>query len=278
MKVKRWLKQNAQAEAVMYPFVFVIALVLILGFILSGLAQYAESGEMAQGEYPGMSRPFGFSNYTTIEADSDDPRYIEFGTGEKGYLVSPEDCLDEIPYPTDGDPFIFWEADDPDEKKYVHIIRHNQRYSPTSTDMWEMYPDFIAIRRHTGAFDWDPQWNNAVIPFSALEANWMNLTNVSVSEFQLSGSQDSIFINATTGPGLANFTTDLWNTEFNLFYGWSLFRLGEMDFWGAVSMVIYADIPGVDNTTEWLIHAFAIGTIIFVVFTMGTRLIPFLGD
>lgn len=254
----------------MYPFILIIAFVLIVGFLLSGLSAYAQSGARQQPNYPGVTHPFGLANYTTIEADSDDPRYITFDTGEEGYLVSSDDVLDHVPYPTDEDPFIF--VDEDNDYKYVHIIRDNADYNPDSTDMWEKYPDFIAIRRHTGAFDWDTQWNNAVVPFTTIEDNWWNVSDTSVSDFQLSGSQDSIFINATTGPGLANFTVDLWGNDFNLFYGWSLFRLSEADFWAAVSMVIYAEIPGFNPLVSWFVHAFAMATITYIVFAMSLRI------
>lgn len=270
MRNKRQLRKDIQAEdATMYPFILIIALVLILGFTVSGLSKYAVSGEMQQPNYPGYSNPFGLANYTTIEADSDDPRFVTY-EGEEGYLISDDDVLDRVPYPTDNDPFIF--IDDDGDYKYVHIIRNNIDYNPESTDMWEKYRDFVAIRRHTGAFDWDTQWNNAVVPFTTIIDNWFNVSDVSVSDFQLSGSQDSIFVNSTTGPGLANLTTDLWNNDFNLFYGWSLFRLSEADFWGAVSMVYYGEIPGINDTVAWMFHAFTLGTTIFVVFAMSLRI------
>lgn len=269
--------EDDRAESVMYPFILILALCLVLGFMINGLSQYAVSGQMSQVTFPGMTNPFGLKNMTTIVADSTDDRYVAFESIE-GYLVSDDDILDYVPYPTDNDPFIFWEDDDPTEKKYVHIIRNNRDYDPDSTEMWEMYRDFVAIRRHTDAFAWDPQWNDAAVPFTALAANFNNLTNASTTTFQLSGSQDAIFINSSTGPGLTNFTNDLWANNFNIFYGWSLFRLSELDFWGAVAMAFYADIPGVNDTVDWLIHAFVIGAVIFLVFTMATRLIPFIGD
>ena len=269
------IRKDTTAEQVAYPFILVLAFVLILAFILSGVYQYITAGTMAQGLYPGMTMPFGLSNYTTIAADSDDPRFISYGDTE-GYQISDDDVLDEIPYPTHCDPFMF--EDDDGDDKYVHIIRNNVRYDPTSTDMWEMYLDFVAVRRHTGSGPGAVygDWNNAAIPFSAIQDNWWNTTNVSITEFQLSGSQDNLFVNATYG-GEANFTAALWDNDFRLFYGWSLFRLNEVDFWGAIAMLIYADIPGVDDTVDWFIHAFVIAVIVFVVFTMAVRMTPFLG-
>lgn len=272
---RRLAGDTVGSERVFYPFVLIFAFVLILAFVISGVAQYITAGSMAQGAYGALEMPFGLTNYTTILADDTDSRYVDYGD-EEGYLVSDDDVIDEIPYPTHEDPFLFWPESDPEEIKYVHIIRNNVRYDPDSTNIWEKYLDFIAVRRHTGAFDWEPQWNNAAIPFSELAANFWNITNVSVTEFQLSGSSDSFFINTSDG-GYGNFTAALWSNEFNLFYGWSRFRLEEVDFWEAIAMVIYADIPGVDDTIDWFIHGFVIAVIVFVVFTMAIRMTPFLG-
>ena len=279
MKDRKRIRRDSSGESIAYPFILIISLVLLLGFMLAGVGQYAVSGEITQGGYPGMTMPFGLMNYTTIDCDIADDRYITFtedGNTIEGYRVSDDDVLDHVPYPTDDDPFTYWHEDEPDQIKYVHIIRNNRDYDPESTDLWEKYQDFVSIRRHTGAFDWDTQWNNAAVPFTQIEDNFWLQTNVSITEFQLSGSQDSIFVNATY-PGLQNFTADLWDNDFNMFYGWSLFRMDEVDFWGAVAMVLYADIPGVHPIVDWIVHGFVIATLVFVVFTMGIRMTPFLG-
>lgn len=277
---KKAIKSDDKGE-VMYPFVLIIALVMVLGFILSGISQYAQSGQITQGDYPGLTNPFGLYNYTLIDAVASDPDYVSFTTDDgtvEGYEISAGRILDRVPYPTDDDPYIFLDPDDPNEKKYVHIIRDNADYTPGSTDMWEMYQDFVAIRRYSeNSYFWSNPWHNAIVPFMKIDQQFDNSTNVSITEFQLSGSQDSLFVNATSGPGESNFTSDLWANEFNLFYGWSLFRLEEVDFWGAISMVLYAEIPGVHPMVNWIFHAFVIGTIVFVVFRMAVMMTPFLG-
>ncbi len=276
--VKR-LREDERGESVMQPFVLIIALVLVLSFIIAGISQYAVSGSVTQGEYPGMTMPFGLTDYTLIEPyDLTDPRIVDWGT-EKGFNVTDDDVLDVIPYPTDDDPFIF--VDDQGDLKYVHIIRDNADYDPESTEMWEMYRDFIAIRRHAGVWVGDP-WKDAAIPFSVIEANFdegsdnSTYTNISLTNFMLTGSQDSLFINATI-PGEDAFVEALYDNDFMLFYGWSMFRIEEIDFWGAISMLMYAEIPGVHPLVNFLVHAFIIGTMVFVVFTMAIRMTPFQG-
>ena len=271
---RKVLKTDTKGE-VMYPFVLLIALVTVLGFILSGIAQYAESGDLTQLDYLELDAPFGLYNYTTIDADPGDDRYVDFGSAQ-GYQVSDDDVLDYVPYPTDADPFTFYDADDEDTK-YIHIIRDNRDYDPDSADMFEMYLDFIVVRRDpANFFKFADEWQNAVIPFTAIQDAFFNSTNVSVTEFQLGDSQDSLFVNASDS-GEANFTAALWGNDFIIYYGWSLFRLEEVDFWNAISMVLYAEIPGVHPMINWIFHAFVIGTMVYVVFRMAVMMTPFLG-
>lgn len=278
-RTRKMLRHDEQAESVMGPFVLIIALVLVLSFVISGITQYAVSGSISQGDLPGMTMPFGLSDYTTIEPyDSGDPRIVDYGT-EVGFQVSDDDVLDSLPYPTDEDPFMF--VDDNGDVKYIHIIRNNVDYDSESTDMWEMYQDFIAIRRHSGAWI-GSAWEDAAVPFSELEANFdpgddnSTYKNISLTNFRLGDSQDSLFLNATI-PGEDAFISALWDNEFMLFYGWSLFRITEVDFWGAISMLMYAEIPGVHPLVNFFIHAFVVAIIVFVIFTMAIRMTPFLG-
>lgn len=278
---ERKLRKDTRAESVFMPFVMIIGMVLVLGFVINGLMQYAVSGQVSQGIYPSTTNPFGLYNYTTIAAyDTGDPRYVDFGDSE-GYLISDADVLDEVPYPTDDDPFTF--VDEDGDVKYVHIIRNNADYDPESTDIWEMYQDFIAVRRHTSTQVIGAKWYDAAIPFQTIEDNFDEGSNdaglemnVSITDFRLGKSQDSLFIN-TTIPGESAFISALWDNEFYLQYGWSLFRLEEVDFWGAISMILYEEIPGVHPVINFFLHAFILGTIVFVVFTMAVRMTPFLG-
>ena len=57
--MKKALNPDHRGEdTVMYPFVLIIALVAIMGFLLSGIMKYGESGDMSQIDYPEMAIPF----------------------------------------------------------------------------------------------------------------------------------------------------------------------------------------------------------------------------
>lgn len=275
---KSLIKDDTGNEPIIKPFVMIVTLVLMASLLVTGLSRLNAASDVSQGLLPNMSTPFGFSNYTFCGVfDMLDPRSITLD-GEEGFEVSDDDVLDYVPYPTDEDPFIF--VDDEGDKKYVHVIRANRDYDSESADRWEMYYDFIAIRRHVdnnkimdplGAFD---NWDDAAIPFSALVDHWDNSTYNSVVNFQLSGNEDSLLVNSTALT-VEEFEEDLYDNDFRLFYGWSLFRLNEIDFQSAAAIVLYAELPGVNPYVNWIFHGFIWATVIFIVFEMFTRIWPF---
>ena len=262
---KSTIKRNRQGESVMAPFVLIVTFILILGFMVNGLMRMAASSEIGGIDLSDKTQPFGLYDFTFI-------------VPTEGLVVDEDTVIDYVPYPTHEDPLIFTdEAPDPDEYKYVHIIRNNVNYNPESTDMWEMYSDFISIRRDPHNFvKWGDQWENAAIPFSAFADNYDNETKVSSVLFQLGNSQDALFID-TVDSTPEGFLTGLWGNDFTVSYGWSLFRLEEVDFWSAIAIVLYEELPGVTPVVNWIFHGFVWSSVIFVVFTMATRLTPFLG-
>ena len=275
IRLRRTLPGDTKAESVMYAFVLLLSFVGLMVVAIAGVTQYVQAGASNEDLYGNLVFPFNMTEYMTIEADEEDDRYYDAGGGLHGYNVSTDDILDYVPYPTDEDPFKFWKPDEPDEIKYVHIIRDNQDYDPGSTDMWRKYRDFIAVRRDTGNVIGE-RWNGAAIPFAQIADNWGNDTNASATNFFLSRSQDTLFINSSASDA-ANFTDDLYDNDFHLFYGWARFRLQEIDFWNAISMLFYNDIPEVDPLVNNLIHIMMISTTVFVIFTMAIRMTPFLG-
>ena len=78
-KILRRLSRTDIGAEVMYPFVLIIALVSVLGFIISGVSQYAQSGDLTQTDYDELYAPFGLYNYTTIDEDAAHDRYVSFG-------------------------------------------------------------------------------------------------------------------------------------------------------------------------------------------------------
>ena len=267
---------DVSAESVMYPFIMIIAFVAMMAIVITGVTQYIVAGDASADAYFNINSPYGLDEYTAIEADETDDRFFTSWDGIEGYNVTDDDVLNYVPYPTDSDPFKFWHVDEPEDIKYVHIIRDNQDYDPGSADLWTKYRDFIAVRRDTGSV-LTSRWNNAAIPFSELTSNYEEgEVNASVTDFMLSKSQDTLFLRSEIN-GSANFTTALYDNDFSLHYGWAEFRLEEIDFWNAISMLFYNDIPDVDPMVNNMIHVFTIAVVTFVVFTMAVRMTPFLG-
>jgi hypothetical protein len=244
-------------EAVMTSFILIVTFVVLIAWVVGSLLnQMSSSAEMIN-QSDRIEEVFGAYNYTLIDPDT-------------GYSVTSGDVSDEMVYPTEA-PFIF--TDDGGDAKYVQVIRDNVNYDPGSTDVWTRYSDFISVQRNKGTpGEVGSKWLGASIPFTSFAADYDNRTNVSSIGFMLGNMNDTLFIE--TGSG---FLANLWANNFTLYYGWSFFRTENIDFWGAIGTVMFAKIPGVDPIVDFIIKAFMYSTIIFLVFTMVTRIIPFLG-
>lgn len=257
------LPDDDHAEAVFRPFILLLILVVCVGFMLSGIARMGLAAQTIESSM--HSNPFFDTNWTLIDPTS-------------GYDVDDDDKINEICKPLHCDPFVFNDPDD-DDDKYVHLIRDNVRYVQGSTDIWCKYEDFIAIRRNTD----EPgsatgKWLNAAIPLTAFADwdNWDNSTNVTCVEFKLGRSTDCIFLCTTNSTGY-DIAAGIWTNEYEIYYGWSNWRVEDVDLSEAIAMAMYQDIPGVHEYVNWLVHGITISTSIFVAFTMMTRVIPFIG-
>ena len=158
--------------------------------------------------------------------------------------------------------------------KYVQVVRNNVNFDPTSTDMWKKYRDFISVQRKTTTFILTPlsvTWNGAVIPFSALVNNFDDKTNTSIVRYQLSGNNDTLYIKCAN-----NNTGLIWMNQFTIYYGWSVLRQGKVDFWSTIGMVMTAKIPGMNPILSFFISGMFWAVTCFMIFTMVSRIIPFI--
>jgi len=265
MKVNdKKLKSDSSGESVMRPFVLIFALIVIFALTVAGIGRMAYSAELQDREmsYIGEEFPLDLWNYSLIEPDV-------------GIDIDPERVINQICHPTENDPYIFID-NTTDDKKYIHIIRNNSDYEAGSSEIWKMYKDFIAIRRETDKWVVGPKWNDGIVPYTTIANNYDNVTNVSMVDFRLSGRSDTLFIN-TTNTSDEGFLIGLWGNNYTLYYGWNNWRLDDINFWDAISLVMFDSLPGVHPIVDFLIKALIYGTIVFVIFTMVTRTIPFIG-
>jgi len=262
VKFKKF-KKDISAESVMKPFVLIFAFIVVLSFVIAGIGRMAISADMTEADYYGSESPFDPFNYTTIWP-------------EGGLNVTPgaSYILDEICHPEDNDPLMFKDEDE-DDWKYIHIVRNNIQYVEGSTNIWEMYHDYIAIRRKVDKIG-GYEWNNGIVPYSVIEDNYDNKTNVSIVDFRISGKWDSLFIN-TTNTSDEGFIVGLWGDNYSICYGWNTWRADDIDMWDAISIILIGEIPGVNPVLNFILHAFVYAVILFVAFTMITRIIPFIG-
>ncbi len=188
---------------------------------------------------------------------------------EGGIHISTANVTSHMHDPRDSH-IIFTDADHNDDKKYLQIIRNNENFDRNSSNMWERYKDFISVQRHRDPYYGD-DWGGASISYDQIVANYEWKTNTSKISFRLSGSQanDTLFVVLSH-----NDTTEIWNNNYTLYYGWSVLRAGSIDFWGVIGMVLTAQVPGLEPHVQLLIDAIWIISLIFIGFTMATRISP----
>ena len=251
----------ADGEQIFKPFVIMISIMSIFSVISISVIAQMNASITQINEGPDAISPLaallGTWDYTLIDPVA-------------GYRASTVNTTTYMHHPLTAH-YVFTDADHDDDKKYIQIVRNNRDYNPTSTDMWKMYQDFISVQRpvRTGSVIWSREWNGAAISFQKIMNNFDSKTNVSTVAFDLSGKNDTMFF---VFP--ANNTLSLWTNNYTMYYGWSNLRHEANDAWATVSMVLTAQVPGLDDRIQFVVTAVWATSLLFLGFTMLRRLLP----
>lgn len=257
---KKKLRLDTRAENVFRAFILLLGCMVIFSAISLVLINHmAESANSINSGYTQDMNVLGLWEYTLIDPDT-------------GYYVGTANTSNTMVHPLDA-PFQFTDGDHDDEVKYLQVIRDNANFDPSSSDMWKKYKDFISVQRKVSkTVFFGSHWNGAAISFDYIANKFDTNTNMSVVGFQLSGMNDTLFLNFTS-----NSTSLLWTNHFTLFYGWAKIRQDRIDFWGTIGMILACQIPGLDPKIQFIVSAFWIFGEVFVGFTMASRIMPFAG-
>ena len=258
----RRLRDDHRAEAIFSAFVLLLSVMAIFSVVsITFLDQMESSAErvnrgMDEGS-PSMLDVSGYA-YTLI-------------TPLAGYEVTTDNVTDEMVYPYDA-PFVFTDTDHANDQKHVQVIRDNVNYRADSTDMWNKYDDFISVQRKVKTTSLTHDWNGAAISFETIVAHFDPNTNCSTILFDISEDNDTLFVLFDD-----NTTADLWTDNYTIYYGYSNMRPNKANLWNTVTMVATAQVPGLDWRIQFIVDAVWIFCLIFVGFTMMSRIIPTLG-
>jgi len=241
-------------EQVFRPFILILGFVILTGFLLMSFAHmFTASSSLDKPKDVG-------SFYGLWEVTRFNPT--------DGFEVHNWTIQNHHVYPTEAT-YIFTDPATSD-LKYVQIIRNNKDYDPGSTDWWKMYNDYIAIERNTGTpGEWDSDWNGAVIPYQKIVDNYDTEANLSIVNFDLSGSNNSLIIHT-----MDNSTVRIWWNNYTMYLGESALQNQRISFWSAVRMVMFAEIPNCNPVVNYMVAAFVDLSLIMIVFVLVRSILP----
>jgi type II secretory pathway pseudopilin PulG len=250
-------------ERVFRPFVILLSVLAIFSIIsvmvMSQMAASQRDVNAGQAQTNFQLEALGGYQYTFIDPIA-------------GYVITTANTSNQMTHPKDST-IVFTDTNHTDYgEKYIQIIRNNKNYDPQSSDMWKRYKDFISVQRQTDEFFKANRWNGASISFDAIAAAFDWKTNSSLVRFDLSGKNDTIVLIFPS-----NNSALLWANNFTIYYGWYKFRAQTVDYWATISMILTAQVPGLDYRIQFLITFIWMFSYVFIAFTLASRLIPTAG-
>jgi hypothetical protein len=188
-----------------------------------------------------------------------------------GYTVTTADTSQYMVHPKDA-PFVFNDTIHHNDHKYVQIIR-DSHINPREANIWSQYKDFISVQRQTGdMIGWGTKWQGTAISLQDVVAHFNWHTNTSVISFGMGDTNDTLFVHLA-----ANDTSLIWANNYTIYYGYYDLRTTNVDLWGTIRMVLLMQIPGLDPTIQFLISGIWTFSMIFIGFTLISRIIPLVG-
>lgn len=238
-------------EQVFRPFVLILTFVILGGLVLAGFSQMFFSSANSGGGIDDPENILGLWDY-------------EMYTPITGYNITNSSILNYWPEGERGN--LSFDSGD----KWVYIVRNNKDYDPESKHLWEKYKDFIGVKRKADDLQGGKVYRY-VVPLERFQAEFDADNNQSRIGFALSGSNYTIFIKC-----MDNNTNRIWWNNYTLFLGRSYFQSGHVNFLQAIKMIMTGDIPNFNPQLSILIAVIVDVTIIFVAYTMVSRIIPFI--
>jgi hypothetical protein len=180
-----------------------------------------------------------------------------------------------------------YEADPPDYVTFTNgsvsdrLLWTTNDYGTTFID--EAYRE--VFRDHTDFFtiftEWGPWYNHhkryVVLDYTTAEEYQVPGTNQSAIPFSIAGSEEVLVI--TTPGNETDFADYLWANTFNVQMGTPAFPtdLADTSMWTILGQLLTARLPNVHPILNFLISIPFWTCISFMVFTLISRMIPFIG-
>ncbi len=267
---------GGDGERLLPTFITIACFCLIVAMMISMSLPMIRSGAAINEQIPNLGVYTGDYNHTWLPLSTTPPV-----SPITSHNVTNATVFPHIMHPYDS-LYIFYDEDATGQTrwKYVQIIRNNDEYDPSKAgsrewnDRWKSERDYIAVRVESGNFGahsgLTTKWRNALIPLVEFEKNFDKDTNSSTVDFRIGDSTDSIQIILPN-----NDTRNIWWNNFQIYYGWSNFRVDQKGMLATVGEILKFEMPDVHPVISKLLGLMIWMGITFIGISLITRIIPF---
>ena len=257
-------RDTTATEQLMGPLVLMASFILITVMVIASMAAFLQTASGQWDEIRG-TQIIGTTEYT-----------LRNPVG--GWDITSDNVTDRWDHEADENAYFYETEPGEDEQIVVGIIRDNAYFD--STYAWErvgyesmMYEDFIMVYTEFGVWSMD-DWP---ISYETIIDNQVMNSNVSVTEFGLHYDTTFALIITVDAAGEL-FRAGVWNSDFNIKIGLPDFEadIAEASMWTILTQVMTASLPEVGDEVNLIIGATMYAGICMIVFTVISRMIPFI--
>ena len=256
-------QDKAATEQLMGPFVLIASFILITVMVIASMASFLQTASGQWDEVKGTLM-VGATEFTLRNP-------------EQGWNITSANVTDRWDHEADENAYFYKDAPGEDDQLVCGFIRDNAYMGDPlgigkSTDS-TLYQDFIMIYTEFGWWDND-EWP---ISYESILSNKVVNSNISVTEFGIRHNTTFALIITVDAPADA-FGAGLWSNNFNIKLGLPDYEedIAYTSMWTVLGQVMTASMPDVAPEVNLIIGATMYAGIGMIVFTVISRMIPFI--
>lgn len=259
-------RDTTGSERLMGPFILIASFLVITVMVLASMTAFFQ---IASGNWDEVRG--------TLLIGSEE--YV-LRNPELGWNITNANVTDRWDHEADENAYFYKTEPGEDDQMVVGIIRDNARfdvpeyYFGVVPEDEKLYQDYIMIYTEFGWWDHD-EW---AISYQTIEKNRIGDSNISLTEFGIRHNTTHALIITVDAPGEL-FSAGLWANTFNVKLGVpeGTDDLAGASMWTILGQVMTCSIPDVTPEVNIIIGATVYAGIGMIVFTVVSRMIPFVG-
>ena len=255
-------QDKTASEQLMGPFVLIASFILITVMVIASMAAFFQTASGQWDEVKGTLM-VGATEYTLRNP-------------EQGWNITLDNVTDRWDHEADENAYFYKDEPGEDDQMVVGIIRDNAYFGATyggrSFDE-ALYEDFIMVYTEFGWWDND-EWP---ISYQTILSNKIVNSNISVTEFGIRHNTTYALIITVDAPADL-FGAGLWSSNYNIKLGLPDYEadIAYTSMWTVLGQVMTASLPDVTPEVNLIIGATMYAGIGMIVFTVISRMIPFI--